>query len=148
MRAPGRYPIAKTFPLIAVLLWAPAVCAKGSSKDLSIEVVETTEEIFFSKNPPSAIYSAKAVLPDGARAYLVCFFPGQECGRIEPWTPPEKTTPADCQYSDYEGGYSSCKRKNLGTYRAKRKGDDLTIYDRKGKVTYRITGPWPESKGQ
>src|SRR5579863_4043232 len=120
--------VTKLVPLFVLLLCVPAIRANGSSKDLSIEVAETTEEIYFSKNPPSATYSAKVILPDGAHAYLVCFFPGEDCGRIEPWTPPEKTNPAECQYSDYEGGYSSCKRKSLGTYRAKRKGDDLTIY--------------------
>jgi hypothetical protein len=130
-------------PVFAVALTPLAVYAKDSPKDLSIAVVETTEEIFIGKNPPQATYSAKVVLPDGVHALLNCFFPaGERCGRIEPWTPPEKTAAADCQFSDYEGGYTSCKRKNLGTYRAKRKGDDLLIYDRKGKVTYQIIGSW------
>lgn len=143
MRKPKRYLITKMLlPMFAVALSPLAVYAKDSTKDLSIEVVETTEEIFSGKNPPSATYSANVILPDGAHAYLVCFFPAEGCDRIEPWTPPEKTAPADCQYSDYEGGYSSCKRKNLGTYRAKRKGDDLLIYTRKGRVTYHIAGPW------
>jgi hypothetical protein len=146
MRKAKRHLVTKMLlPILAVALSPLAVYAKDSTKDLSIEVVETTEEIFSGKNPPSATYSAKVILPDGAHAYLLCFFPGEGCGRIEPWTPPEKTAPAECQNSDYEGGYSSCKRKNLGTYRGKRKGDDLTVYDRKGKVTYHIAGPWPNS---
>jgi hypothetical protein len=131
--------------MFAIALSPLAVYAKDSSKDLSIEVVETTEDGFSGKNPPSVTYSAKVILPDGAHAYLVCFWPTEGCGRIEPWTPPERTVPADCQFSDFEGGHSSCKRKNLGTYRAKRKGDDLLIYDRKGKVTYQIAGPWSNS---
>src|SRR5580658_1641704 len=112
--------------LLAVV--SPPVYAKD--KYITIEVVETREEISPGKKPPSAAYFAKVIMPDGAHASLVCSFPASEgCGRIQPWTLPEKTAPADCQYSDYEGGSSSCKRKNLGTYRAKRKGDDLLIYD-------------------
>jgi len=68
MRKLERLSIAKVLPLLALILCVPAIRASGSSKDLSIEVVETTEDIFFSKNPPTATYSAKAILPDGAHA--------------------------------------------------------------------------------
>jgi hypothetical protein len=134
-------------PTLAVALSPLAAYAKGSSKDLSIQVVETTEERFVWKNPPTATYHAKVILPDGAHANLVCDLFDNSCGSIEPWTPPERTAPADCQsfVSDPPSAtsYVSCTRKNLGTYRAKRKGDDLAIYGRKGKVTYHIsTGPW------
>jgi len=133
--------------MLAVGLLPLAIYAKGSSKDLSIEVVETNEEKLVWANPPTATYHAKVILPDGAHANLVCDLFDDGCGRIEPWTPPERTAPEDCQsfVSDppSPSSYISCTRKNLGTYRAKRKGDDLTIYGRKGKVTYHIsTGPW------
>jgi len=134
-------------PMLAVVPSPLAVHAKGSSKDLSIKVVETNEQRFVWANPPTATYHAKVILPDGAHANLTCSLFENGCGGIEPWTPPEKTTPADCQdfVSDPPSptSYVSCTRKNLGTYRAKRKDDDLTIYGRKGKVTYHIsTGPW------
>jgi hypothetical protein len=130
--------------LLFLLLVVTSLLAYAKDKSITIEVVETTEEVFIGHNPPSANYSAKVILPDGAHAYLACLFPLDEgCGLIEPWTLPEKTAPADCHVSDYEGGYMLCKRKNLGAYRAKRKGDDLTIYGRKGEVRYHIaTGPW------
>lgn len=133
-----------TVKLLFLLLVVTSLLAYAKDKSITIEVVETTEEIFIGKNPPSASYSARVIMPDGAHASLVCLFPTSEgCGRIEPWTLPDKTAPADCQYSDYEGGISSCKRKNLGTYRAKRKGDDLLIDGRKGTVRFHIaTGPW------
>lgn len=118
------------------------------AKDLSIQVVETNEQRFVWENPPTATYSAKVILPDGAHANLRCDLREDGCDIIEPWTPPEKTAPADCQGGSVSDppsplSYISCTRKNLGTYRAKRKGDDLTIYGRKGKVKYHITtGPW------
>lgn len=134
-------------PMIAVTLSPLAAYAKGSSKDLSIEVVETNEQRFVWENPPTATYHARVILPDGAHASLMCDLFDDGCGSIEPWTPPARTTPADCQFfvSDPPSppSYVSCARKNLGTYRAKRKGDDLMIYGRKGKVTYRIIArPW------
>jgi len=122
--------------ILAGALVPLAIHAKDSSKDLSIEVVETHEERLLWRNPPTAIYSAKVILPDGAHAQLTCELFDNGCGTIEPWTPPEKTAPADCQVSDNE---ESTKL----TVSCTRKGDDLTIYGRKGKVTYRIvTGPW------
>jgi hypothetical protein len=134
-------------PTLAVALSPLAAYAKGSSKDLSIEVVETNEERFVWADPPTTTYQAKVILPDGAHAQLMCNLFDDGCGSIEPWTLPEKTAPANCKYfvSDPPSptSYVSCTRKNLGTYRAKRKSDDLTIYGRKGKVTYHIsTGPW------
>jgi hypothetical protein len=129
---------------LLLLLAGTSVLAHAKEKHISIEVVETTEERLLSKNPPAATYSAKVILPDGAHAFLVCFLYMDGCGAIVPWTPPEKTTPADCQTFDNNGDISViCKRKNLGAYQAKRKGDDLLIYSRKGTVKYQIgEGQW------
>jgi hypothetical protein len=110
--------------------------------DIRIEIVQVTEEAYLGKNPPSFIRNALVILPDGTHAALICFQSINGCGTIAPMTPPEKTPAADCVHTDYEGGYSRCKRENLGTYRAKRKGDDLIIYTRKGQVRYQIMGPW------
>lgn len=129
---------------LILLLATTSAVAHAKDKYITIEVVETTEERLLSTNPPTATYSAKVILPNGAHAYLVCFLYMDGCGAIAPGTPPEKTTPADCQTSDTKGDISvTCKRKNLGTYQAKRKGDDLLIYGRKGTVRYQIgEGQW------
>ena len=72
--------------MIAGTLSPLAAYAKGSSKDLSIQVVETNEQRFVWRNPPTAIYSAKVILPDGAHASLICDLFDDGCGSIEPWT--------------------------------------------------------------
>ena len=100
---------------LLLLLATTSALARAKDKYITIEIVETTEERLLSKNPPTASYTAKVVLPDGTHAYLVCFLYTDGCGAIAPSTPPEKTTPADCQTFDNNGDISvTCKRKNLG----------------------------------
>jgi hypothetical protein len=124
------------------LITAMASLAYAKDKDITVIIVETTEERFLSPTPaPTGTYSAKIILPDGTHAKLICFLYVEGCGSITPWTPPEKTTPAVCQSPD--AATSICTRKNIGNYRAKRKGDDLLIYTRKGTVKYQIAeGQW------
>lgn len=87
---------------------------------------------------PSAQYSAKAILPDGTHAALVCYPWNKNCGSIEPMAT-EKSS-FNCDASG--GGNMTCIRKNLGVYRAKRDKNDLVIYGPNGKLKYQITGGW------
>ena len=71
-------------PMLAVALSPLAVHAKGSSKDLNIEVIETNEERLVWANPPTTTYHAKVILTDGAHANLICDLFDNGCGGIEP----------------------------------------------------------------
>jgi hypothetical protein len=87
---------------------------------------------------PSAQYSAKAILPDGSHAALVCYPWNKNCGLIEPMAT-EKSSFA-CDTSG--GGNMTCTTKNLGIYQAKRDKNDLVIYGPNGKRKYQVTGSW------
>jgi hypothetical protein len=87
---------------------------------------------------PTAQYSAKAILPDGSHAALVCYPWNKNCGLIEPMA--SQKSSSNCDTSG--GGNMTCTSKNLGTYRAKRDKNDLIIYGPNGKRKYQITGAW------
>jgi hypothetical protein len=87
---------------------------------------------------PSFNHRAKAILPDGSHANLVCFPWNKGCGVIAPLAP-EKSR-SNCEAT---GGNTTCVTTNLGFYQAKRNKGELVIYTPNGKVRYQIaTGSW------
>lgn len=87
---------------------------------------------------PSSDHSARAILPDGSHANLVCFPWNKGCGMIVP-VAPEKSS----SHCDAVGVGSTCTTNHLGLYQAKRNKNELVIYTPNGKVRYQIaTGSW------
>jgi hypothetical protein len=92
---------------------------------------------------PTFTFLAKAILPDGSHARIMCGVGAdKDCALIAPWAPEKSTyTHGPCDFGPIEGDMT-CTNRNLGFFWAKRKKDDLVIYGPKGKLTYHITGSW------
>jgi hypothetical protein len=86
---------------------------------------------------PHFLFSAKVILPDGSHASITCLSGDKDCTGIAP-VAAEKSS-LTCETA---GAITTCTTRNLGTYLAKRKNNDLLIYGPKGKLRYHIVGPW------
>jgi hypothetical protein len=112
-----------------------------ASDKIKIEIVEAVKIIQIldtsSGQVPHLLFSANAILPDGAHAKLSCVAGDRGCSGIEPMVAEKSST--DCETN---GSMTTCTAHDLGIYPAKRDKNDLTIYGPSGKLKYRIVGSW------
>jgi hypothetical protein len=112
-----------------------------ASDNIRIEIVEAVKIIQLLDTPngqvPHLMFSAKAILPDGAHADLSCLAGDKGCAGIEPMFA-EKSS-SNCESA---GPITTCTTRNLGIYPAKRDKNYLTIYGPSGKLRYHIVGSW------
>jgi len=130
-------------PAITVMLGACTFLGLAQLSEagdkIKIEIVEATTTIqTLSSGQPHFMFEAKAILPDGSHAALICLSGDDGCAGIAPLIP-EKSAPPDCTTS---GRISTCVGRNLGIYQAKRIKNDLVIYGPKGKLKYQIVSSW------
>jgi hypothetical protein len=108
---------------------------------IKIEIVEATfilQTLHTSAgNVPHPMFSAKAILPDGSHAEIMCISGDNGCASIEPMAA-EKSS-RDCRTV---GDDMTCITRDLGIYPAKRDKNYLTIYGPRGTLKYHIEGAW------
>jgi hypothetical protein len=126
-------------------LGALALLATGFSfaaDKIQIVITETTNTIQNAKARPNFLFEAKVILPDGSHARLNCLSTEKDCAGIEPMSS-ERSNPNDngCVTSS-DADLITCKHTDLGTYWAKRTGNDLQIQTPQGKLKYHIVGSW------
>jgi hypothetical protein len=123
---------------VLVVLSVPRTDAADKMR---VEVVETSAMVTLGSAPFIAVF-AKVVLPDGSHASLICGDRSSDknCAKIEP-NAPAKMSP-DATTCSTLGTQTTCVTRNLGTYDAERKGNELTIRAPNGKLKFRIVGSW------
>jgi hypothetical protein len=130
----------QTWCAIVVLLFLWSSLARAADK-IKVEIVESTSVIHHLQGGGIHFsFHAKAIMPDGAHASLVCIAGDNDCAKIEPFAP-EKMTPDSSNCFNSEGA-TTCTTKNLGFFAATRKANDLLIYGPKHKLKYHIVGSW------
>lgn len=125
----------KLFAMSACCLLLTAQAVAGEK--IKIEIVEATTTIqTLNSGQIHFMFDAKATLPDGSHATMLCLAGDNGCAGIEPMAA-EKSS-RDCSGDRI----MTCTTRNLGLYPAKRDGNVLTIYGPRGKLKYRINGSW------
>jgi len=111
--------------------------AVGGDK-IKVEIVEATSTIqTLNSGQLHFMFDAKAILPDGSHAAMICLAGDNGCAGIEPMAA-EKSS-RNC---DSAGKIMTCTTRDLGIYPAKRDRNYLTIYGPRGKLKYHIVGSW------
>jgi len=114
-------------------------------------VTPATEPTSYT-TPQILVYEAKAILPDGSHAKLMCFPSrwNKKCKGIEP-SVSNASNASKCFMDAIEAFASNhentketktCSTKNLGIFSAKRDKDEVVISAQNGKLEYRATGSW------
>jgi hypothetical protein len=116
------------FVLVFLTVARPAPAAKN----IKIEIVNLTWTIRVGH---IASFQAKAILPDGDHAILICHSDQSECARLQSAAPKN----SGC---DREHMAVTCTATDLGYFSARREGNNVLIYVPKGKLTYHIAGSW------
>jgi hypothetical protein len=129
----------KVFAL-ALLLSTSLPFAVAGDK-IRVDVVEASGMVTLGPSPFITNF-AKVILPDGSHASLMCGArpSDKNCAKIEPIAP-EKMSAGATTCSTL-GQQTTCVTRNLGTYDAERKGNELTIRAPNGKLKFRIVGSW------
>lgn len=88
----------------------------------------------------------KAVLPDGSHALLLCGYTEDVCPDVQ-ILPPEKLPPIEKNCittpANVDGTVTTrCEFNDVGEFRFKRSGDQVTIFHRRGKTKFRVTSSW------
>ncbi len=125
--------------LVVVSLFVLVTRPAEAGDKIKIEIVEATTTIqTLNSGQLHMMFDAKAILPDGSHAALICLAGDDGCAGIAPLVP-EKSPPSDCTT---RGAVYTCIDRNLGLYDAKRNKNDVVIYGPKGKLKYHITSSW------
>jgi hypothetical protein len=128
--------------IIALALLVVLSLPRADAGDkMRVEVAETSAMVTLGQSVFITVF-AKVILPDGSHASLICGDRSSDknCAKIEP-TAPEKMSP-DATTCSTLGSQTTCVTRNLGTYDAERKGNELTIRAPNGKLKFRIVGSW------
>ena len=127
---------------IPMLLFA-TLCHAQSDR---LQVLEESTYMQVGLNPPSLLSSVTltAMLPDGSHAMLSRTSANPPCGGVQSYAP-EKMPPDSkkCETSTPQNlTVTICIIKNLGSFRFKRKVNQVTIYSAAGKSQLAITESW------
>jgi len=137
-----RSTLRRQFRAIALALLVLLSFSRADAGDkMRVEVAETSAMVTSGRSVFITVF-AKVVLPDGSHASLMCGDRSSDknCAKIKP-TAPEKMSP-DATTCSTPRQQTTCVTKNLGTYEAERKGNELTIRAPNGKLKFRIVGSW------
>jgi len=134
LRMPKRTP-AQRRPLLVISFLLLAFPMSG--QNIKIEVVNLTWTVGVGHIPSS--FQAKAKLPDGSHATLLCQGGQKECAGFQSFASENLPNSAGC---DREHMVVTCTAANLGYFPAQREGDNVLIFVPNGKRKCRIVGSW------
>ena len=115
-----------------------ATISAYAADKIKIQIVKLTSMVSLGH---TSSFQARAILPDGLHAMLICEGDEKGCGGFPSFTPEKSPDAGGCSTSQ-DGSIVTCTATDLGYFSAKRDGNDLLIYVPKGKRKYRIIGSW------
>lgn len=113
------------------------VVPPAATQNIRIEIINLSWTVGVGHIPSS--FNAKAILPDGAHAILICEGDEKACAGFQSFVPDNTHDSVGC---DRERMVVTCTATALGFFPARREGNDVMIYVPKGKRKCRIVGSW------
>jgi hypothetical protein len=123
--------------LLLALLFLMSTLPAPAAQNIQIEIVNLTWTVGVGHIASS--FHAKAILPDGAHAILICQGGERGCAGFQSFAPQKSLDTGGC---DREHMVETCTAAGLGYFPARREGDVLVIYVPNGKRRCRIVGSW------
>jgi len=126
---------------MVVLSFLMLALAAPAGHKIKIQIVNLT---WIRRVGHTTSFHAKAILPDGAHAILIC--QGERARISEP--PPNWEESPCALFQSFSGGcdrehmVTTCTADDLGYFPALRDGNNVLIYVPKGRRNYRIDGSW------
>ena len=136
---------ADTIAMLTLIVLCPKVMRASDTSTLQIVEQKTFTQI--STTPPLGVLgtiTVKAILADGSHALLNCSSAEPNCYKVESFAP-EKIPVDSTRCEDSMVGTMSvtnCTMTGLGVFKAKRSGNEITVYGPKLKCKFKVTGSW------
>jgi hypothetical protein len=127
---------------VLVVAFGTAMGVRAEDKSTLRIVEETT---LMQSSARGLVYSirVRSLLPDGSHALLTCT---SACIEVQ-WLAPDRLPPRSqaCKETPGSGDVAlatECKFEDVGAFGFSRTKDKITIYHRKGKTVFTVTGSW------